>query len=1433
MTSQYTPDEDDLPVDMDSQDSDLPLETGEFVEITSRPEAVDNMLRQHAALLKADTNEEDVFTTYGSLDPTEDPKLMVNRLAIERGDKEQRALKSYFEENLGDTPEAVSLSVDTYASLSEENKGKGTVERHIAESLVGFEDPEEPELDAIEAELMVVNALTEKLDNYTGFEKVLDVAKMMLPTTAVDNYQLTGKVFGAESYLRDVVIGLKDMRRNDPTRFQKVFPEFMKELESTLPKSKQIPLLASIIDPRGEEETQMFGNLDVAFDVIDIGSTAVGVALTAARLTRTANTIKLANRAKNKDLAVDLNSAHLLDETDELTRKTGIEKETAYSNASPFDVSELDDSYTDGLSSMTIERINRVRAHQAEVEKFLRSDSILKENMLSKEERMNVKRDFYREMKTLGAEKLRVVEKGPVTTKFSYELVDPTTGNRVKETVNLDLTIDAKTGTWVRTEASMAADYMTSPTVFAKHAIEDVQAAIRLDSTSAAVAAKFQQLQTEALKPIFSNVGKKLSPFARKELHEIDSVLMAGDSYKDSTGIRGKVYSTRELRAGVVDGIKLNDRQIEAYYNLRGLYDSLFWIRNDEMRDALVSQGLKEVRLGDLGLAVGKVYTQEGAVANVNSQGLVRVFDTSLNEIRTLKGDEIALLYQEGKTLNKLQNAVDVDGQGNLFDLVVTRGDSIADLPTKVLHYKDGYVPKVNKNAHWFVKEMGSRTVNGVTHTGQALKTVRMFASKTEATRWAETQENASKLRVLFDRELEQQVVGSSQVGSGGGLYTGARATEAIPFGTDGLPSERLNTFEALGHNLQSLERYVTRNQWRMGMQQKWVNSAKAAGFNVTKFEKNQIPEGHPAGKGLRRMADQIEVWSGFPTNSELLWDGMVSSTMEWALNSRLIPLKDKTIVRGANFMRDHDPISLVRSVAFHSLLGIFNPAQVWVQAQGAALAFSLNPTGALDIFRMQSALVMTSRMGDNTAAIHKVAKGFGIPEKELESLTIAWNKSGYQQSVTNTADHSAASQGFGITSDAIKRTLDSGLLFYRTGELFNRRYSFAAAALKKGKEKGTFKFTDDELKGVMDEANKTMLNLSKANRAAWQHGVLSIPTQFLQVQAKFMESLFGLNTAFTIRERMKIMTGQLALYGVAGVPLGGLGFRWAQETLGYDQADIEEMDPMVAEAINNGFWGLFANTALGADIDLSNRGAIAAGMTEFTLDLMFSEAGVGEKVMGAFGTVPHRFFKAFKTIKPMVANDSDQPITSEEIMMGLNSLASITSTWNNMDKGRFMLDMQMLVDSRGNAIIKDGNFDNETIWFTMLGFQPSELRRIRDRDGLVRSRKERRAQVTSDLVGHYWNYVRAYKGADNDAERDVIADRYEAGTRVLMASLRSDGERQKVRESLNAKLTNPEDKRTKSIREFIEEFSEGQILELGSMVAAAKASGVIQNTSE
>lgn len=1408
------------------------------------PVQIEDMNRSHAAVVKSDVEGINVFEAFQNLPTDTDPKQLLNLLSYQRAEMEQEDIRQYFDQNRGNTVEEAVANAEIYDQmLQEADAARYKPEKQIVESFAGL-DVEQDLKDRIESEIRLSNAINEMVDDYTFLEKGIDIFKALLPSVAIDNYQISGSPFGAATFMRDVITGFKEMKRTDPAKFNETFPVFYASIKEDLPKNKVIGVLGAIAIPRGEELVgENFRNIDAALDILDLATLGTYTATKIGRLVSNLNAIRIAKKLRNTELAAEINTAAMVDETGEVAAKAGITPETAYSNSAPFDVNELDASHTPDISTETIANINKVKEEQRRVAQIIASESgILRESILTPAERKLAEERFTRDMKTQGIDNVRMSQQHRDYTTFEYDVKDPATGETLTKTERMDLQFKDKSETFSRTDEGLLTDWVKSPTVWAKNLLDDVYSAIRLDSTSSVVGALLKGLQRDALAPLLGKSGlKSFRPAVRRQMAEIDKVLLAGDQFKDGQNIRGKVYTIDELKGGV-DGVKLNDKQIEVYYNLRGLYDELWTIRNDETRRILTAQGKKEIGLPS-GPQIGVPYTREGAVGTINSEGTLQVYNVMTDEIMTVRSTDISKMYDEGLVLSRLDEAhAPIEGSEELFDMVVTAADKTNDLPHKVLHYREGYVPKVNKNSYWFAKQTGSRTINGKIKTDQVLKTERMFSSRTEAEAWIKAQ-GRNDLIALPDRALERQIVGSSQVGAGGGLYTGPRAVEDIPFGLDGLPAERLNTYEALSQNIQSLENYVSRNAWRMAMQEKWIKSVQAAGLDETGeiaragFKPELLPSDDPRAVKLKQLGEQIKIWSGFPTKGELLWDGAVANAMEWALNKPFLP-KGITI-KTANFLRNSgDPITKMRGIAFHTLLGFFNPAQLWVQAQGAAVAAAMvtsarDPFAAARVFRLQTALAFASRFEDSADAIKMIAKAGGVSEKEMAQVVRMWKRSGLESSVLNTADHTAALKGYGMTAEALRRLSDKGMIFYRAGELFNRRFSFLSALERKKRELGHINLTDTQLKDVLSESNNFMLNLSKSNRAAWQRGPLALPTQFLQVQAKFIEELIlpG-GKSFSMGERAKILAAQLGLYGAAGVPLGNFALRYFQESLGMTQADVDNLDEKTVKFINGGFWDWFAYSMLGADVDVANRGAIASGITEFYTDLIFSESSVGEKISGAFGIVPHRFFTSIRDIRPMMAgalfHGSD--ITGEELLQAFNAMASITSTWNNAEKGAVMTRLNQLQDSKGRLVIAGKDFKPIEEVMIMLGFQPSELRRVRERDLLVKASEEYRNQTTQWLVDNYWLYVRAMKGADSAAERDQISKNFEVSSRVIYQTLRNEDEVRKVSEALKNRLMKGEDEKTRSIRQFIEEYYDSQVLRWGTAAASLQASGMIQN---
>ena len=450
----------------------------------------------------------------------------------------------------------------------------------------------------------------------------------------------------------------------------------------------------------------------------------------------------------------------------------------------------------------------------------------------------------------------------------------------------------------------------------------------------------------------------------------------------------------------------------------------------------------------------------------------------------------------------------------------------------------------------------------------------------------------------------------------------------------------------------------------------------------------------------------------------------------------------------------------------------------------------------------------------------------------ELLETKRLWLKTGLRDSILTTADHAASVQSHGVAADSLRRTADQGLIFYRAGELFNRRTSFLTALDEFRKKNPNKVVSDADLKQILSRSNDFMLNLSKANKAAWQKGLLGLPTQFLQVNAKTAESLLGANVSFTSGERARLLFGQLALYGSAGIPMGTLAGRWIGEQVYGDQQGIEDADPSVIAAINQGFWGWLAMTAFGADIDMSKRGAIASGLETFMFDTLFAEQPVTERIFGAFGEVPHRFYTAWKTIKPYafsVYADKRFPETSE-LMIAARSLGSILSTVKQFDKALMMHEFNLLLDRNGYPIAnKDFNLSTEIA--TAIGAQPAVAGRVRDMNAMVKDVEKHKKNVVNALIATYWNYSREVEGINqnNPEELDELVNRYEGINALLIQSLRTPNDQTDVLRSLQNRIMKGKTKEEQAIRKFLKTFADGRVNDLTTIHSSFSTRALIE----
>lgn len=1290
------------------------------------------------------------------------------------------------------------------------------------------------------------------LDEMGFTDWVINVGGWFIPGKQLkDNFDVSGSMFSGEEWAQSFV---NNWQALSPQEQEAYLPELFEMLSEELPEQRVAQMLGALTKANPAEAIEEFNLFWAAVDTAEIGAIGWKILHAGAKAVNKARTISRMAELGDKTEAGETIAVAIASKSDEAAAVIGMDKVSAANTASKLATSDIDPVSIDGLSKEVTDSLDSFRKSNRQVlEEVKQGNLFIKENFLSKAERERVEESLVGRMSSQDdIENVRIIpeESSDEFVTIEYERVDLETGESLGvERQRYDFELD-DAGAWKIDKVGLMSSYVNSPTVWARFGDfrQEVDTAMRLDSASAKVYNELVRLHREAAAPILGTGWKSIkafTPSAREKMARIDKVLLQGD--RDQV-----VYSVDELRSGQVAGIALKDDEIETYYRVRELTDTFLELRDIAKRRDYQVRGLKSLIIDgvDANLFAKPLARLQDATNSINQTGRKYFYDADTGEVFKFDDLDLKEWYDQGYVLSRLSDPHKFKGTGTEVYYALVRNEQVHELPMDIIPKRTGYIPKLNTKAVYFVKEFNARNLDGVavsaSDTRAASRTVRMFDDKDEAEQFALEQEMLARqegkspdeviYRALGDRELEQfrTVSGADEtygLGSGG-LFTGARGDDDILFGLDGVEMPRADAFTSLSTNIASLSRYLPRNEWRLGLERKAVNTANALVASGNQRFKSfdelaNAPLDKDSGTIIRALHRQISDWNNVPSTSELVYRHAVQKVIESSLGKKLKKVGGSDALHN---LRSTDPVAAARAAAFHGMLGWFNPVQLWVQAQGAAVSLSMSLTDPAQMGRVmqnQFALQALQYVNKTDRNLERVAKSLGMDVEELRGLKAAWDKSGLHDGVLTTPDHAAAARGYGIGMDSLKRTADAGLFFYKGGELFNRRVAFTTAYQEWRKANKGAELTDEVLKSLLNRSNNLMLNMTKAARSSYQKGLLSLPTQFMSINHRTIESLLGLNGNFTMAERRKLIAGQVALYGSAGIPLGGM---LAQETaalLGYDtQEKIEKnMTPEMRKTINEGLVGFLTLAMFGADIDVSDRSSLIGSMDDFVDEALFGDGTLLENITGAFGTQGGRFWTSMAGTWAPLSLGIAENRAIDTAKLALNPLIGSITTFRNIDKALFMRNYHRIIDKNNkDVLVKDFSLVEEMA--TAIGFRLSDEVEVYEIEKLKRLKTEYRKAVVDQLA--IW-YRRAAIEEANGSMTDEQRQYYAEAVAALYQSFDNPSDLRKVKESLREKLKDRSNRENDAWLGFRRDFSDGAVSTLFNIRSAFTNPGIVQ----
>jgi hypothetical protein len=471
----------------------------------------------------------------------------------------------------------------------------------------------------------------------------------------------------------------------------------------------------------------------------------------------------------------------------------------------------------------------------------------------------------------------------------------------------------------------------------------------------------------------------------------------------------------------------------------------------------------------------------------------------------------------------------------------------------------------------------------------------------------------------------------------------------------------------------------------------------------------------------------------------------------EWMVGNSDNELR-KWISKAPLWVIDHNPVNILRGLTFDMKLGLWNPGQLFVQISTAFSALAMSPGAGLKGMATIPAMIayrtaLKNGVGDNVLdllakrGISKLA-GFGS-EQEFKNYMKFLDKSGIfafgDSHLLVNSSHPAAAYSFLSKQDAVRT---SGRFFFNRAEDANRLVAARIAYDEAVKRFGSADFENFEFNEFFRARTENYsFNMSQTSAAAWQKGLLSIPTQFWAYNWRMMEALVG--HQFTNAQKARLLMAQLFMGGAAGVPAAGLITDYINSRTG-SAPNLNGSPGEVAWAtVQRGMVDELVHLTTGADVQIGQRLATGDFFQQTAEKLMgYSEYGDKTTPADMLGGATYSVFgeamgSAYALIQHWVAAETGGEDPYDMTQDDWDTLFKQISSVNNIAfKAYFAKKYGIYTSQKGRVLID--NLPPADAAFLALGFAPGELR---DRSAIMEWKKNRQdfVQNAADFVNARW----------------------------------------------------------------------------------------------
>lgn len=408
------------------------------------------------------------------------------------------------------------------------------------------------------------------------------------------------------------------------------------------------------------------------------------------------------------------------------------------------------------------------------------------------------------------------------------------------------------------------------------------------------------------------------------------------------------------------------------------------------------------------------------------------------------------------------------------------------------------------------------------------------------------------------------------------------------------------------------------------------------------------------------------------------------------------------------------DAPAYARTGAFHAVIGMFNPVQLFQQAQGLTHVLALSPLNGLK-GSTASALARLYRYTENPAILDSMADkaaALGWNKDHFREAYQAWKSSG-THNIGGEAALLSHVQDPKIFNGIGSKMLDKGTIFFKMGESVVRDTAWFTAYAD-WRAANLSAVLDNRAIGEIGRRFDTLsMNMTRASNAAYNEGILSPATQFWTWNARFTEQMLG--KQLTMGEKARAFAAYSAMYGIpatlGGVTFGVIPMANYQDIRQYAIANNINVSDKFYQAFSEGLPALLTNSITGHTTDFQRFGPNATQVK----DIIDGKKNVYEVLGGASGgflanvmssTIAPAFMYGFSAFK----SDSQFPLKLNDLANALE----VVSSFSNAEKMVIGLTLGKNVTKKEGLV--DNNIDTFEAMMLSLGLQPK-----RDSDAYTR----------------------------------------------------------------------------------------------------------------